>query len=64
VIGINDPIRLIEKHNNEVTIKYIIEQLVTKDKENIILMEKAVKVKGLPQGWKHYFLEKLSQLNK
>jgi MOSC domain-containing protein YiiM len=62
-IGIDDPIRLIKKDNNDVTIKHLVD-LVTKDKENTILMEKAVKVRDLPQGWKYYFLEKLSKLKK
>ena len=62
-IGVDDPIRLIKKDNNDVTIKYL-GDLVTKDKENTRLMEKAVKVQDLPQGWKNYFLEKLSKLKK
>ena len=60
-IGVDDPIKLIKKDKNDITIKHLVD-LVTKDKENTILMEKIVKVQDLPQGWKYYFFEKLSQL--
>jgi MOSC domain-containing protein YiiM len=62
-IGVDDPIKLIKKDKNDITIKHLVD-LVTKDKENTILMENVVKVQDLPQGWKYYFLEKLSQLKK
>jgi MOSC domain-containing protein YiiM len=62
-IGTDDSINLVKKDNNDVTIENIVE-LVTRDKNNKLLMEKVVKVQDLPPGWKHYFLEKLSHLNK
>ncbi len=55
-IGVDDPIKLIKKDKNDITIKHLVD-LVTKDKENTILMENVVKVQDLPQGWKYYFLE-------
>ena len=63
-IGTNDTIKLIKKDDNNVTIKNIVELVTKEDKENTILMEKAIKVQDLPQGWKQYFLEKLSHLKK
>jgi MOSC domain-containing protein YiiM len=63
-IVINDIIKLIKKDNNNITIKNIVELITKEDKENTILMEKAVKVQDLPQGWKNYFLEKLSYSKK
>lgn len=63
-IVINDIIKLIKKDNNNITIKNIVELITKEDKENTILMEKAVKVQDLPQGWKKYFLEKLSYSKK
>ena len=63
-IVINDTIKLIKKDNNNITIKNIVEPITKEDKDNTILMEKAVKVKDLPQGWKNYFLEKLSYSKK
>ena len=63
-IGVNDALKLIKKDNNNVTIKNIVELITRDDKENTILMEKAVKVQDLPQGWKNYFLEKLSHSKK
>lgn len=58
-----DSINLIKKDNNDVTIENMVE-IVTQDKNNKLLMEKVVKVQDLPLCWKHYFLEKLSHLNK
>ena len=63
-IVINDTIKLIKKDNNNITIKNIVELITKEDKENTILMEKADKVQDLPQGWKNYFLEKLSHSKK
>jgi MOSC domain-containing protein YiiM len=63
-IVINDIIKLIKKDNNNITIKNIVELITKEDEENTILMEKAVKVRDLPEGWKNYFLEKLSYSKK
>ena len=43
-IVINDTIKLIKKDNNNITIKNIVELITKEDKDNTILMEKAVKV--------------------
>ena len=59
----HDSLHLIKKDNNDVTIENIVE-IVTQDKNNKLLVEKVVKVQDLPSCWKHYFLEKLSHLNK
>lgn len=63
-IGINDTIKLIKKNNNDITIKNIVEMVTKGEIENIELMEKAIQVPELPTGWKNYFVEKLSNLNK
>lgn len=63
-IFINDTIKLIKKDNNNITIKNIVELITKEDKENTTLLEKTVKVRDLPQGWKNYFLEKLSYSKK
>ena len=63
-IGVDDNIRLIKKDNNNVTIKNIVELIKKDDKDSMILMEKAIKVSDLPTGWKHYFLEKLTNSKK
>jgi MOSC domain-containing protein YiiM len=63
-IVINDTIKLIKKDNNNITIKNIVELYTNDDKANIILMEQAIKVLDLPQGWKQYFHKKLSYLKK
>lgn len=59
----DDSFHLIKKDNNDITIENIVE-IVTQDKNNKLLVEKVVKVQDLPLYWKHYFLEKLSHLNK
>lgn len=59
----DDSLHLIKKDNNDVPIENIVE-IVTEDKNNKLLVEKVVKVQDLPSCWKHYFLEKLSHLNK
>jgi MOSC domain-containing protein YiiM len=59
----DDSFHLIKKDNNDVPIENIVE-IVTKDKNNKLLVEKVVKVQDLPSCCKHYFLEKLSHLNK
>ena len=59
----DDSFHLIKKDNNDVPIENIVE-VVTEDKNNKLLVEKVVKVQDLPSCCKHYFLEKLSHLNK
>jgi MOSC domain-containing protein YiiM len=59
----DDSFHLIKKDNNDVPIENIVE-IVTQDKNNKLLVEKVVKVQDLPSCCKHYFLEKLSHLNK
>ena len=56
-IVINDIIKLIKKDNNNITIKNIVELITKEDKENTILMEKAVKVQDLPKAGKIIFLK-------
>ena len=63
-IGVNDTIKLIKKDNNNVTIKNIVEIITKDNKESTTLMERAVKILDLPNGWKQYFLEKLSHSKK
>ena len=61
-IGTDDSINLIKKdNNNAVTIENIVE-LVTEYKDNKFTYGKSSL--RFPKCWKHYSLEKLSQLNK
>jgi hypothetical protein len=38
--------------------------LYTADKDDIYTMERAIKVKDLPDGWKFHFIEQLNQSGK
>ena len=58
-----DEIKLIKKDENNVTIKDIY-RLYAVDKNDIQTMERAIKVKDLPNGWKHHFIEQLKLAKK
>lgn len=58
-----DEIKLIKKDENNVTIKDIV-RLYTVNKDDLQTMERAVKVKDLPNGWKFHFIEQLKQARK
>ncbi len=58
-----DEIKLIKKDENNVTIKDIV-RLYTVNKDDLQTMERAVKVKDLPNGWKFHFIEHLKLARK
>ncbi|MDP9489337.1 MAG: MOSC domain-containing protein [Thermoproteota archaeon] len=58
-----DEIKLIKKDKNNVTIKDIV-RLYTVNIDDIQTMERAVKVKDLPKGWKFHFIEQIKQASK
>jgi MOSC domain-containing protein YiiM len=58
-----DEIKLIKKDENNVTIKDIV-RLYTVIKDDIQTMERAVKVKDLPDGWKVHFIEQIEMARK
>ena len=58
-----DEIKLIKKDENNVTIKDIV-QLYTVNKDDLQTMERAIKVKDLPNGWKFHFIEQLELARK
>ena len=62
-IGVGDAIKLINKDKNNVTVKDIV-RLYTEGKDDIQAMERAIKVKDLPDGWRFHFIEQLNQLRK
>ena len=55
-----DEIKLIKKDETKLTIKDIV-RLYTVNKDDLQTMERAVKVKDLPNGWKFHFIEQLKQ---
>jgi MOSC domain-containing protein YiiM len=62
-VGAGDSIVQIEKDRNRITISDIV-RLYANDKEDITTMQRAVKVKALPAGWKHYFAEQIGRMEK
>jgi MOSC domain-containing protein YiiM len=58
-----DEIKLIKKDENNVTVKDIV-RLYTVNKDDIQTIERAIKVKDLPDGWKFHFIEQLKQVRK
>ena len=58
-----DEIKLIKKDENNVTIKDIV-KLYTVNKNDLQTMERAVKVKDLPNGWEFHFIEQLELARK
>jgi MOSC domain-containing protein YiiM len=62
-VGVGDAIKLVSKDESNVTIKDIV-RLYTTDKNDIQSMERAIKVKDLPDGWRFHFIEQLNQLRR
>jgi MOSC domain-containing protein YiiM len=58
-----DEIKLIKKDENNVTITDIV-RLYTVNKDDLQTMERAIKVKDLPNGWKFHFIEQLKLARK
>lgn len=58
-----DEIKLIKKDENNITIKDIV-RLYTVDNDDLQTMERAVKVKDLPNGWRFHFIEQLKLARK
>lgn len=56
-----DEIKPIKRDENNVSVKDIV-RLYTKNKDDVQTMERAIKVKDLPTGWKFHFIDRLNQL--
>jgi len=62
-VGAGDEIKLINRDPNNVTVRDIV-RLYTVDREDVQTMERAVKVKDLPNGWRFHFIEQLRHFKK
>ena len=58
-----DEIKLIKKDENSVTVKDIV-RIYTIDKDDIQTIERAIKIKDLPNGWRYHFIKQLGQVGK
>ena len=62
-VGAGDVIKLIRRDDNNVTVKDVI-RIYSVDKDDVQTMERAIKVKDLPDGWRSHFIELLDQSKK
>ncbi len=62
-VGTGDEIKLINRDQYNVTVRDIV-RLYTVDREDVQTMERAIKVKDLPDGWRFHFIEQLGQFKK
>ena len=62
-VGAGDVIELIRRDDNNVTVKDVV-RIYTVDKDDVQTMERAIKVKDLPVGWRAHFIEQLDQTKK
>jgi len=62
-VGAGDVIKLIRRDDNNVTVKDVI-RIYSVDKDDVQTMERAIKVKDLPDGWRSHFIEQLDQSKK
>ena len=62
-VGAGDGIELIRRDDNNVTVKDVV-RIYTIDKDDVQTMERAIKVKDLPDGWRSHFIEQLDQTRK
>ena len=62
-VGAGDVIKLIRRDDNNVNVKDVI-RIYSVDKDDVQTMERAIKVKDLPDGWRSHFIEQLDQFKK
>src|SRR5438874_2125177 len=60
-VAAGDPIRLLYRDEHQVKVTDIT-RLYRQDKHNLDLLRRAMAVEALPEAWRDYFLERLTQL--
>jgi MOSC domain-containing protein YiiM len=60
-VAAGDPIRLLHRDEHQVKVADIT-RLYRQDKYNLDLLQRVVAVEALPEAWRDYFLERLTQL--
>src|SRR6266566_2916258 len=60
-VAAGDPIRLLYRDEHQVKVTDIT-RLCRQDKHNLDLLRRAMAVEALPQAWRDYFLQRLTQL--
>lgn len=59
-ITVGDEIEFVSRDENQIKVIDIV-HLYTNEKENVDLLQRAVKVEALPESWRDYFLDQLDQ---
>lgn len=62
-IEATDEIQLIKRDKNNVTVKDIV-RLYVDDKEDVETMQRTIRIKALPEGWRDHFRQQIAQLGK
>jgi MOSC domain-containing protein YiiM len=62
-IGAADEIQLVSEEKNKVTVKDIV-RLYVDDKEDIVTMQHAARIKALAKGWRDRFRQQVENLTK
>lgn len=62
-VGAGDTIELISRDPHQVTVPDII-RLYVNDKGNVELLQQALQVEALPEGWRNYFLKQLEKVTR
>jgi MOSC domain-containing protein YiiM len=60
-VGADDGIRLIERNNDGLRVSDVT-RLYSREKANLGLLRRAIKVEALPESWKSYFQHRLAKL--
>jgi MOSC domain-containing protein YiiM len=59
-VGAGDTIELIHRDENNVTVADIV-RLYVSEKDNLELLQRAVQVEGLSEGWRSYFQHQIEK---
>jgi MOSC domain-containing protein YiiM len=62
-VGAGDKIVPISRDKNNVTVKDIV-RLYVDDKQDIKTMQRAIRIKALPEGWRYHFNQQMEQTKK
>ena len=61
-VGSGDNIELIYQDKDSVTVNDIVRLYMDNDDRDIDTMERATRIRALPEGWKIHFRQKINQL--
>lgn len=62
-VGPGEKIEPISRDKNNVTVKDIV-RLYLDDKQDIETMQRAMRIKALPEGWRYHFNQQMEQTKK